>query len=109
METGSSAINRWRPTFTSLEWTAAVLGYDDGAGVGRARRLVHRLDRLSLVEITVDPGFDHVTHVHRIALAAEQVIGASQRDEAFRMFGRRENAVGVVDSDGLIQGRVENE
>jgi hypothetical protein len=50
-----------------------------------------------------------VTHVHGIALAAEQVIGGRQRDEAFRMFGRRENAVGVVDADGLIQGRVENE
>jgi hypothetical protein len=33
---------------------------------------------------------------------------STKGDEAF-MFGRRENAVGVVDSDALIQGRVENE
>ena len=74
------------------------------AGVGPARRL----DSSSLVEITVDPGFDHVTHVHRIALAAEQAIGANQREKklfAFRMFGRHENAVGQQRFQGQLSGR----
>jgi hypothetical protein len=43
------------------------------------------------------------------SLAADQVIGITQRDEALRVFGRREDAVRVFDPDGIIARSVTNE
>jgi hypothetical protein len=50
-----------------------------------------------------------VGHVGGVAAAAEQVIGAGERDEAFRMLGRRKDAACVVDGDDLVGRRMEDE
>ncbi len=44
-----------------------------------------------------------------IARPPQQVIGAGERNEAFRMLGRGENAAGIVDADGLVGWRVKDE
>src|SRR5262249_41220164 len=47
--------------------------------------------------------------VGRIAAAAEEVIGASERDEAFRMLRCGEDAARIVDADDLVGRRVEDQ
>src|SRR5215831_20633289 len=44
-----------------------------------------------------------------IARPAQQMIGAGERDEAFWVFCRREDAAGIIDADGCIGGRVKDQ
>jgi hypothetical protein len=72
----------------------------EGRPYGRLRRHV---------EVALGPGRDHVGHIGGIAAAAEQVIGAGERDEALGMPGGREDAARIVDADDVVGGRMEDQ
>ena len=66
---------------------------------------VAALDRL--LEISLGPGGDHVRHIDRVALLAQQVIGAGERNETLGMFGRGEDPRRIVDAHGVVGRRME--
>ena len=75
----------------------ARLGFaDDHARLGRGRlRRWH-------IEIALGQGGDDVGYIGSIAAAAEQMIGAGERDETFGMLGGGEDATCVVDTDEVV-------
>ena len=85
---------------------AAPTGFANDDGVGIVRRLGRELRH---VEIALGPRVDNVGDVGRVAAAAQEVIGAGERDEAFGMLGRGEDAARIVDADDLVGRRVEDQ
>ena len=85
---------------------AALTGFANDDRVGIVRRLRGELRH---VEIALGPGVNDVGDVGRVAAAAQQVIGAGERDEAFGMLGRGEDAARIVDADDLVGRRVEDQ
>ncbi len=61
------------------------------------------------VEIAFGPGGDHVRHINGVAFLAQQMIGAGERDEAFRMLGRGEDVRSVLDADQIVGRRMEHQ
>ena len=60
-------------------------------------------------EITFSPSGDDMRDISGIARPPQQMIGVGERNEAFRMFCRRENAAGIVDADCLVGRRMEDQ
>src|SRR5215831_7516278 len=85
---------------------AALMGFANDDGVGIVRRLGRELRH---VEITFGPGANDVGDVGRVAAAAQKVIRAGERDEAFGMLRRGEDAACIVDRNDLIGRRVEDQ
>jgi len=50
-----------------------------------------------------------VRNVSGVAIAAEQVIGAVERNEALRMLGGGKNVAGIVDADSVVGRRMEDQ
>src|SRR5438876_936956 len=81
---------------------AAPTGFANDDGVGIVRRLGRELRH---VEIALGPRVDNVGDVGRVAAAAQEVIGAGERDEAFGMLRRGEDAACIVDGGGAARTR----
>ena len=88
-----------------LEQTVAGFSYDNCA-VGNfglcARGGAH-------IEIALGPSSDDMRHIDRIARAAEQMVGAGERDEALGMFRRGENVARIVDADQIVGRRMKDQ
>src|SRR5262249_61192005 len=79
---------------------AALTGFANDDGVGIVRRFGREL---RYVEIALGPGAEDVGDICRVAAAAQEVIGAGERDEAFGMLGRGEDAA-WIGGDGEFRG-----
>ena len=62
-----------------------------------------------LAEVCVRPGADDSARPMCLATRCEQVIGAFQRDEAARVTGQPEYLARVLDADGVVGGRVQDQ
>src|SRR5262245_60573577 len=86
-----------------LEFARTCLAHKNGASLNRTAW------RDWLVEIAFDPGGNDVGYVNRIALLAQQVIGAGKRDETFWMLCDGKNTRGIFDTDYIVSGRLQDQ
>ena len=81
-----------------------VHGNDARLGVFRQFRIVD-----GHVEIAIGPCRNHPRHIDGVAGAAEEVVGAGERDEAFGMLRRQKDMARIVDADGVVGRRMEDQ
>ena len=55
-----------------------------------------------LIKVAIGPSGDHVRHIDGITSLAQQMIGASKRDEALWMLRADKDLRGILDSDQII-------
>ena len=84
---------------------AALAGLANHHRLGIVRHLRRRLRH---VEIALGPGMHDIGHVGSIAAAAQKVIGACERYEAFRVLGSGKDAARVLNADDLVRRRMED-
>ena len=87
-----------------LKQSAPRLAYQDASRLGVADRLNVGRD----VQIALGPGGDQARDVGRIAVPIDEMIGASERNEALGMLRRQEDVTGILDPDRIVGGRMEN-
>ena len=88
-----------------LKLPAPRFPHRDDAGRRVLRQL--RIDRH--VEIALGPGRDDARHIGGVARAADEVIGAGERDETFGMLCREKNLAGIVDADRVVGRRMKHQ
>src|SRR6202046_5236377 len=67
------------------------------------------LQSLGIAEICVGPRADYAARPMRLAALGEQMVGALERDEAARVAGQAEDLARVLDADGVVGGRVQDQ
>ena len=55
------------------------------------------------------PGGDDLRDVAGVALLAQKMVGSRERYETFRMFCGDEDAGGVIDADGIVGRRMQDQ
>ena len=88
-----------------LKLAAPRFPHRDGAGRCISREL--GIDRH--IEIAIGPGRDDARHVDGVACAADEMVGAGERNETFRMFCREKDLAGIVDADGVVGRRMKHQ
>ena len=68
--------------------------------------MLNRLSALRRVggEIVAKPPRNDPRREDRVVGPGKKMVGPVERNETFRMLRRKEDVVGVFDSDGLVQG-----
>ncbi len=64
---------------------------------------------LGLLEIAIGPGGDHIGHIDGVTFLAQEMIGAGERDKAFRMLGGGEDVRGILDADQVVGRRMKHQ
>src|SRR5262245_8754076 len=65
--------------------------------------------RFRLIEVALSPCCDHIRYIDGVASPAEQVIRASERDEALRMLCSGKDMRGILDPDETIGRRMKHQ
>lgn len=87
-----------------LEFSVAGFAHKNNADFDFLVAAFHRL-----LKIPLGPGGDHIGHIDRIALLAQQMIGTGERYETLGMLGGSENTRSILDADDVVGGRMKHQ